>query len=288
VSDYRLSTFTASDGENLALYDWPLPALPTPRAAVLLVHGLGEHAGRYNPLAQWLTHEGFAVRGYDQYGHGHSNGARGGLSHPTRLLDDLQDMVDATRQRMPAGTPLVLLGHSLGGLVASRLVAEHRVAAIDALVLSSPAFALRLNRLQQALLAVLPRWAPHLSLGNGVQPGYLSHDPNVVRDYRTDSLVHGRISPRLARFVADSGPQVLRAAHRWSCPTLLMYAGQDHLVDASGSQAFAAQASAPHLTVQAFDTLYHELFNERDNAAVFACLKNWLDARFANFAAQTG
>ena len=133
-----LTTFTASDGENLAVQDWPLPQGEPCRGTVLLVHGLGEHVGRYDALARRLNDWGFAVRGYDQYGHGESAGPRGGLTSDMRLLDDLADLVDATRARMPAGQPLVLLGHSMGGLVASRFVSLH-LRPVDALVLSSPA-----------------------------------------------------------------------------------------------------------------------------------------------------
>ena len=110
-----LTTFTAADGENLAVQDWPLLE-GTSRGTVLLVHGLGEHVGRYDALARRLNAWGFAVRGYDQYGHGESGGPRGGLTGEMRLLDDLADMVDATRARMSAHQPLVLLGHSMGRL----------------------------------------------------------------------------------------------------------------------------------------------------------------------------
>ena len=107
-----LTTFTAADGENLAVQDWPLLE-GTSRGTVLLVHGLGEHVGRYDAVARRLNAWGFAVRGYDQYGHGESGGPRGGLTGEMRLLDDLADMVDATRARMAAHQPLVLL--LLGG-----------------------------------------------------------------------------------------------------------------------------------------------------------------------------
>ena len=93
-----LTTFTAADGENLAVQDWPLME-STPRGTVLLVHGLGEHVGRYDALARRLNAWGFAVRGYDQYGHGESGGPRGGLTSDLRLLDDLADMVDATQSK---------------------------------------------------------------------------------------------------------------------------------------------------------------------------------------------
>ncbi|ART56571.1 alpha/beta hydrolase [Acidovorax carolinensis] len=271
-----LTTFTAADGENLAVQDWPLME-GTPRGTVLLVHGLGEHVGRYDALAQRLNAWGFAVRGYDQYGHGESGGPRGGLTSDMRLLDDLADMVDATRARMAPGEPLVLLGHSMGGLVAARFVSMH-LRPVDALVLSSPALDPGLNAVQKLLLATLPRILPNLRVGNGLDAQYLSHDPVVVAAYLADPLCHDRISGRLARFVADSGPATVARAAHWSVPTLLMWAGADKLVNPAGSRAFAAAAPTNTVQSQCFESLYHELFNESPELAepVFALLRQWL------------
>lgn len=274
-----LSPFTASDGENIALRDWPLPYGAAQRGVVVLVHGLGEHAGRYGQLASRLNAWGYAVRGYDQYGHGESSGPRGGLPAPARLIEDLADVLDSTRLRLGAGTPLILLGHSLGALVAASLVARNG-AGIDALVLSSPAFTAGLGGWQKLLLATLPRVAPNLAVGNGLDPRFLSHDPAVVTAYRADPLVHDRISGRLAAFIAEEGPQVVRQAGAWSVPTLLLYAGADRLVDPQGSRAFAAGAPADVVTAHCFEPLFHEIFNERENEPVFERLRQWLAERF--------
>ncbi|GAB3767699.1 alpha/beta hydrolase [Ramlibacter monticola] len=273
-----LTTYTASDGENLAVQDWHLSYGVRPRALVLLVHGLGEHAGRYDGLARLLSHWGFLVRGYDHYGHGQSGGTRGALPQPHRLLDDLADLVESTRSRSP-GLPLVLLGHSLGGLVAAGLVARG-IAPVDGLVLSSPALAPRLNPLQKLLLAVVPRVAPDLTVGNGLDPRYLSHDPEVVQAYRDDPLVHDRISGRLARFIADEGALVRSCAPRWSVPTLLLFAGDDHMVDPKGSKVFAKAAPRNMVGAHCFAGAYHEVFNEAGAQPVFSHLQQWLDARF--------
>lgn len=276
-AEFSLSTLTASDGENLAVYDWP-PADGVPRrGTVLIVHGLGEHAGRYDATAQQLNEWGFAVRAYDQYGHGQSGGPRGGLSHDLRLLDDLGDLVDATRARPPQGLPLVLLGHSMGGLVAARFVSLH-LRPVDALVLSSPALDPGLNAVQKLLLSTLPRIAPNLRIGNGLQVDYISHDRAVVDAYVADPLCHDRISARLAQFIADGGPATLARAAHWSVPTLLMWAGADRLVQPAGSRAFAAAAPSARVRSQCFDGLYHELFNESPELAapVFALLRQWL------------
>ncbi|MEO6972707.1 MAG: lysophospholipase [Rhodoferax sp.] len=278
-----LSTFTAGDGENLALYDWPAHTGFRPRGMVLLVHGLGEHMGRYEKLARRLGSWGFEVRGYDQYGHGESGGPRGGLTCGTRLLDDLGDIVDDTRaglnRRKMAGTRLILLGHSLGGLVAARFVSL-KLRPVDALVLSSPALDAGLSGVQKFLVATLPKIAPNLRVGNGLDARYLSHDPAVMAAYRADPRVHDRIAARLALFIADAGRATLMEAPRWNVPTLVMWAGQDKLVNPAGSRAFADAAPKQALTSKCFDGLYHEIFNEQEPEPVFAVLKAWLDQRF--------
>ena len=279
MTDSTLSTFVALDGDNLAVQDWPLASQQVLRGVVLLVHGLGEHAGRYDRLAVQLNDWGFAVRGYDQYGHGESGGPRGGLPTDSRLLDDLSDIVDSTRSRMGPHTPLILLGHSMGGLVAARFVALG-LRPVQALVLSSPALDPGLNAIQKLLLAVLPKIAPNLRIGNGLDASLISHDPAVVAAYQADKLVHDRVSARLARFIADGGPATLAQAASWSVPTLLLYAGADRLVNPAGSRAFAAAAPQTVLSAHCFEALYHEIFNELDAAPVFAELKKWLDARF--------
>lgn len=295
-----LAPFTARDGENLALYEWPMQAwqhdraLP-PRAVVLIVHGLGEHASRYEHVARQLLDWGFAVRAYDQRGHGESGGARGGLSSEALLLEDLAEVVDDTRQRalsLPRSEgasgvekqlPLILLGHSLGGLVVGRFVSLG-MRPVDGLVMSSPALDPGLNAIQKLLLAVLPAIAPNLRINNGLNPDYISHDVQVVRKYLADPLVHAKISARLAKFIASAGPATVAAADKWETPTLLMYAGADKLVNPAGSRAFAEAAAggpgAKVLTVKCFDELYHEIFNEPDAAPVFATLKAWLNSRF--------
>lgn len=280
-SDSTLSTYTASDGENIAVQDWPLPDGLALRGMVIVVHGLGEHAGRHDALAKRLNSWGFAVRGYDQYGHGESGGGRGLLPTQTRLLDDLADIVDGTRLRMPAGAPLILLGHSLGGLVAARFVSQ-AIRPVEGLVMSSPALDPGLSMLQKLLLATLPHVLPNLAVGNGLDPAFLSHDPQVVAAYRRDPRVHDRVSGRMGRFIADAAAATVASASTWTVPTLLLYAGDDRIVNSAGSRAFAAVAPANVVTTVPFDGMYHELFNEANPEPVYQALKQWLDARFAS------
>ena len=277
--DSRLSTFIATDGDNVVVQDWPLPSGEPVRGVVIIVHGLGEYAGRYAHVASKLNAWGFFVRGYDQCGHGQSNGAPGSMPSDTRLLDDLADMVDDLRARMDAGLPMILLGHSMGGLLAARFVSL-QMRPVEALVLSSPALDPGLNGFQKLLLAVLPRYFPNLRVGNGVKPQYISHDAAVVKAYRADPLVHDRISARLARFIADAGQAVLAVASQWKLPTLLLYAGDDHLVSPQGSRRFAQAAPQKVVIAKCFEHMYHEIFNEPDSGQVFDALQAWLDQRF--------
>jgi len=278
--DSTLSTFTASDGENIAVQNWPLESGRRLRAMVILVHGLGEYAGRYSALAERLNGWGFSVRGYDQYGHGESDGVRGGLPTESRLLDDLGDIVQSTRARLPANVPIILLGHSLGGLVAARWLAQQSPPpAAMALVLSSPALAPRLNLVQHMMVTVLSRVAPRLQLRSRLDPRRLAKAADVVRAYQDDPLVHDRITPRLAHFIRDAARALLAAAPRWTVPTLLLYSGDDGLVDPQGSRSFAAAAPAGVVQAQCFANLRHEIFNETESDAVYQALRLWLDQR---------
>lgn len=278
--DTTEAPFTLRDGLNIALYDWPLPSRQRPRGVVLIVHGLGEHAWRYDALAERLNRWGFAVRAYDQRGHGDSGGAPGVLPYDDALLDDLQEVVDDTRKHIaePWSCPLIVLGHSMGGLVAASFV-RRRLSPVDALVLSSPALDAGLNPLQRGLMHLLYRWAPDFSIGNGLDPAGISHDPAVVAAYRKDRRVHDRISARLARFIATEGPQVIGAAPHWTVPTLLLWAGADRLVRPAGSAAFAGHAPKSLVTAQCLEGQYHEIFNEADPSAALGMLKGWLDVQ---------
>ena len=269
------ATVRTRDGLDLPLRHWPCAA---PRGRILLVHGLGEHIGRYAHVADHLVSRGWDVVGSDQRGHGRAPGQRGVLGKDGDLLADLDAVVDATRAAAP--TPFVLFGHSMGGLLAAQFVAESR-RPVDALVITSPALDAGLGLVQRLQLAIGLALVPDLPMGNQLDATRISHDPEVVRRYQTDPLVHDRVTARLAKALVDGGAAVLAHAPRWSVPTLLLWAGSDHLVSPEGSAAFAAAAPRSVVTAQCFEGLYHEILNERDAAPVFAALDAWLDPRRA-------
>ena len=272
-------TIRTRDGLALVRRDWPSAEA---KGTIVIVHGLGEHIGRYAHVAARLNANRWSVVGYDQRGHGASPGERGRLAASDDLPADLAAVIDAVRAETSG--PLVVLGHSLGGLVASRFFAggleSPRPAwqrEVDALVLSSPALDIGMTGARRAVLATLEALTPNLGMGNGLDATGISRDPAVVAAYRADSLVHDRIAPRLVRFLADAGPAVLALAPRWQVPTLLLYAGSDRLVVPAGSAAFAAAAPASLVTARPFASLFHEIFNEPEQDEVFGVLTAWLD-----------
>lgn len=271
-----------ADGLDLPLTRGPVPT-GTPKGTVLIVHGLGEHAGRYARVMAHLAAQGWASLAHDQRGHGRAPGPRGGMPAADSLLDDLGRVLAHVRTSHPG--PLVLLGHSLGGLIAARFVAEGLSAQpaawwrpVDALVLSSPALDPGMSAFQKLLLAIAAPLVPDLALGNGLKPAWVCSDPAVVAAYVADPLVHDRVTPRLVRFIVDGGQLVAQRAPKWSVPTLLLYAGADRCVAPRGSDAFAAAAPAAWLEARRYDRMAHEIFNEPDQARPLADLSTWLAA----------
>ena len=259
---------------------WP-PTAQSRKGSILLVHGLGEHSGRYGHVAERLAALGLEVRGYDLRGHGRSGGARGSIPSAGALLDDLRfvfEDLDRSGRAAGDGAPPLLLGHSLGGTIAAVGVTGGWVAP-RALVLSSPALALHVNAPRAAILRVARRLIPDRQLPNELPVDKLSHARAVVDAYRADPLVHDRITPRLYGFLADAGAAVRRDGARLTVPTLLLTAVDDALVDSRGARELAATLVQGAGTARFYDGLYHEIFNEREPECerVLGDLAAWLE-----------
>jgi alpha-beta hydrolase superfamily lysophospholipase len=261
----------AADGTLLHVSDYLLPGAS--RGSIVLMHGLGEHSGRYRQLATFLNELGLSVRCYDHRGHGRSQGARGDVPHGDPMLQDAQIVIEefAARQTRPP----FLFGHSMGGLFAARF-ALSAVMPLRGLILSSPALALGLSPLQLRLQRLLLKLAPRLGVPNGLQSEYLSHDTAVVRAYRTDPLVHAKISARLLQSMLGAVAYCQQHAATLAIPLLLQVAGDDRLVDAQGSQDFFAQLPPGRAAMTRYQGFYHEIFNELDAERPRADLQAWL------------
>jgi alpha-beta hydrolase superfamily lysophospholipase len=263
----RVHQVSTADGIPLHVCDYLLP-VSAAWGSIVLMHGLGEHSGRHRHLAQFLNAQGLSVRTYDMRGHGRSGGTRGDVIHGDPMLQDAEIVIDEFAAGFDA--PPFLLGHSMGGLFAARFALSKR-SPLRGLILSSPALAVNLSAVEQFFLKVMHRVAPWLGVPNGLQPRYLSHDTRIVDAYRNDPLVHNRISARLLQSMLASIDYCAAHAQHYPVPALLLYAGDDHLVDAGGSESIR---HAPNVEAHRYDALYHEIFNE--GPAAFSDLGDWL------------
>lgn len=267
---------SAADGTLLHVADYPLPMAEV-RGSVVLMHGLGEHSGRYRHLAEFFNQCGLSVRCYDHRGHGRSQGARGDVINGDPMVQDAEIVIDDFAAHF--ADPPFLFGHSMGGLFAARF-ALARLSPLRGLILSSPALAVRLSPLQLKLLKLMHAIAPRVGVPNGLSPAVLSHDAKVVAAYKADPLVHNKISARLMRSMLSSIEYCQSRAPTLDLPTLMMISGDDHLVDADGSKRFFARLPAGQAELHVYDDLYHEIFNEGDERP-FADLRAWLDKLIA-------
>jgi len=250
------------------------------RAVVGLVHGLGEHSGRYGHVAARLTDAGYAVCAFDLRGHGRSGGRRG----DTRLADtfgDVDRLLAGAADRYP-GVPAFLYGHSLGGLVVLAYTLARRPA-VAGVVSSAPALetALREQKVKVAAVRLLAPLLPHVTLPSGLDADGISRDPAVVAAYRADPLVHDKASLGFGRDAITAADSALAGAAGFPVPLLLLHGGADRLTYPAGSRAFAAALGPTTCTLKIYDGLFHELHNEPEQAEVLSDVIRWLDEKRA-------
>ncbi len=275
IAGAQADTWTSPLGHAIACRAWP--PIGTAQGGVYLLHGLGEHVGRYDALAAWLAARGWHVAAHDHHGHGRSAGARGTMPTDETYASDAAALVGRFADAL--GEQPVVLGHSMGGALAAELVLARRLPA-RALVLSSPALDPGMNALQRLLLALMGRLAPDVALGNGLDPRAISHDAGVVDAYRRDPLVHPKVSARVVRWLLAAGEAATAKAALATLPVLMLVAGADRLVDPAGSRRLAERLPASRLTLHWYEDGWHELFNEDAprRARVLADLDAWLAA----------
>jgi len=249
---------------------------PHPERALLLVHGYGEHSGRYEHVGTWFASRGSAVHAYDQQGHGRSEGPRGHVRRFGDLLDDLERLRQATASEHP-GLPLYLLGHSMGGLVVTAFACERQPRVAGA-VTSGAALALAQGVARGRLLAarLLRRLAPRLAFPAGLDLDGLSRDPEVVRAYVEDPLVHDRVTLSLGAELSAAIARTARSAARVKLPMLMLHGEDDTLCPARGTREFFAGLETKGSALRVYPGLRHEIFNEPERESVFRDVLEWL------------
>jgi alpha-beta hydrolase superfamily lysophospholipase len=277
-------TLTARDGLKLHVVHLPVDQ---PQGVVVLLHGLSEHARRHLTAAEQLNQAGWSVLSPDLRGHGLSEGPRGGLAQDDDLLHDLAAVMDLAARLHP-GLRIVVFGHSTGGAVAARFVSAHAqapedapwVRRVDGLILSSPALEASMGLLQKALLTTMGRLMQDVPLPVVFKPEWVSSDPEVIREFDQDTLVHKKVTPRLAAFIAQQGRITMARASQWTCPTLLLYTPGDRLISPKACEAFVARLPKSLITVKAFPSLAHDLLREPGREQVYKAVRLWLTRTF--------
>jgi alpha-beta hydrolase superfamily lysophospholipase len=253
-----------------------LPAEPW--AALLLVHGYAEHSGRYEDLGTWFAARGVAVHGYDHRGHGRSEGPRCHVDRFDDFLDDGDLVLERVREEH-LDLAIVLLGHSMGGLVVAAFLADRRPT-VAAAVTSGAALALGpgVSKARMGAARLLRRLAPRLALGSGLDPAGLSRDPEVVRRYLEDPLVYRTMTSSLAVELLTSIPRVASRAVEVQVPVLMLHGSDDPLCPIEGSRAFYGGLRVPGSAFRAYPGLRHEIFNEPERERVYEDVLEWLRA----------
>lgn len=270
--------YEATPGGRLYWQAW---SAQRPRAALLLVHGLAEHSGRYAHVARYFGRLGYASVAIDYRGHGRSPGPRVHIDSFDAWCDDIAAGLALVRRRHP-DLPVVPVGHSQGGLLVI-LQALRDPDGRPATVVSSPLLGVaapsRPSRALRLATKVLLKVAPRLPMPNHIHPEWLSHDPAVGRAYQADPLVSHRLSAGWLRALQHAIGQAHAQAPAWSSPLLVVASHGDRIVDAAATARWVARAPATQVHAVYWNDLHHELFNETAKEEVFAAVAGWLDER---------
>lgn len=261
----------SGDGTRLAYRSWPTPGATITFA---VVHGLGEHSGRYQRFAEGMAKFHMATYAVDLRGHGNSPGQRGHVNSWSQWVDDAAAFVRHVESHVSG--EVVPLGHSFGGVVMLSAVRSGKLAGTHRFVLSSPALVLKAEvpAWKTKLAPVVAKIAPALSMNNEVDARTISRIPEVVDAYRTDPLVHGKISSRLYSQWQRAAAENLEHAGDIQIPFLILAGAADRLIDPAGSVQLHENAPASELCM--LDGRYHEPFNDLGSDEVFSIIAEWL------------
>jgi alpha-beta hydrolase superfamily lysophospholipase len=269
--------FKSKEGTQLFYQGW-VP-YSEPQTVLVLVHGLAEHSGRYNNLADDMASHGFAIYAMDLRGHGRSAGKRCYVKHFSDYVDDLDIFIDLVQSRHPA-SKIFLLGHSLGGTIATLYAASHQEK-LDGMMLSAPTlkFNNSISQRQRFMARILSRVAPWVGVTR-LEANSISQDPAIVKAYTRDPLVYtGKISARMGvemmEAIEETIPEVMPLI---SLPILIMQGTEDRLSHPDSGKFIYNSISSKDKTLKRYDGLFHEIFNEPRHVVVIADMRKWLDA----------
>lgn len=257
---------------------WPVDQ---PKAVVGIVHGFGEHSGRYAHVAAFLNRHGYAVTTYDLPGHGQTQGKRGHVDRYDTLLDSVQTLLDFTRTEYPE-LPVFLFGHSMGGNILANFLIRRQPRIKGAVVQGAwlkvpyelPKFEIWLAKTMRNIL-------PSIQVSSKLDVSAVSRDPAVVAAYKADKLNHSVITPGWFFGAYEAQQYAIDHAADIQVPTLIMHGAADKIAGPDGSKALYENGNKALLTFKTWDGLYHEIHNEPEQQAVLAYMTGWLDTQLA-------
>jgi alpha-beta hydrolase superfamily lysophospholipase len=267
-------TFVGCGGTELYYQRWRPEG--SPKAVLVVLHGHGEHSGRYGNVVDWFVPRGYAVYGFDARGHGRSQGQRGYLESYDDMLDDLEAFLDLVRREEPDGATF-LLGHSVGGLTAL-YYAERNSSGLAGIVasgpvLSQPGIAPFLIQLAKLLSNVWPTF----TLATGLDATALSRDEAVVEAYVNDPLVHSKGTARLGAELMATVEWTQAHAAEMKLPCLIVHGGADRLCPPEASRCFCENMTLTDKEYIEYDGYYHEVYNDLGKERVLADVEGWLE-----------
>ncbi|MBD3375056.1 alpha/beta fold hydrolase [candidate division KSB1 bacterium] len=277
----RIYESTWMSGQRLLHFSRTWMPQGNPKGVICLIHGLGEHIGRYHHVADFFNRNSFALAGFDLPGHGLSEGRRGHIKSYIALQNTIDQYLQRLHKQYP-DTPIILWGHSMGGNLALNYVLQNPKG-VSAALITSPW--LRTMGPPQGILKTIVRIfakvAPWITIDNGLSSKDLSHDENI--SYNQDPLVHSRISLRLLAAMIKRGQWALRNAHKLSIPLLLMHGNADKITDPRASQEFSEKAKCE---LELWPDLYHEMHNEPQKYKVLEFMVAWLQQHISQNSSQ--
>ena len=274
----NISSFTGQNSTDIFYRHLPTE---NEKAQLVIAHGLGEHSGRYVNLFNRLVPAGFSIWALDFRGHGRSEGKRGHIDSFDQFVLDLKKLIEKAQENSQNAAKLFLLGHSMGGLIALNY-SERFSETIDGVVASSPGLGLTVQvpAVKAFMGKVMSSIWPGLSMGNELDASKISHDPDVVKAYLDDPLVHDRVTARFFTEFMSAMDETNANVSGIQVPILMQVAGEDHLTDAQSAKSFFERLDVPDRTLHFYDRLYHEVYNETsaEKEAVIDDLEKWLNA----------
>ena len=260
-------------GRHIYGVEWPVPEA---RAVMGIVHGIGEHARRYDHYADWFTRHGIACIGFDRQGHGKSGGKRGHVADYRLFVDEVSRLTVECGQRYP-GRPIILYGHSMGGQVLLRYLIR-RNPSIAGAIISAPYIRLpfKPNPVKVLLARLMCRIKPDFTQSNPLDTELLCRDGTVVRRYREDPLVHDLISAKMGVELIENASMLDAYSGGLSIPTLMLHGDADGVTAFSATERFAAR-NPTGVTFLPFTGFYHELHNEPQWTTVAEAVLDWIE-----------